>query len=168
MSLSISMTHNQIIAALCKFIQDVSGVETIVGMTNRVPSPKGDYIIVTATQSHALSTAHVRYFPDDSKMIITRPTKWSAQIDCYGINAQNTALIVSIMLRSAFACLALIDDGVQPLDVGEARQLPFNTGADQYLSRWIFDVSMQVNLSITVSQQFSDSLNIGLKKLNSL
>ena len=164
MSLPVSLTEDALVDALGAFVQVIVGdlVAVVRGQQNRVPPPKGRYVYITPILAPALSLPRTSYadVPSGGTMTLTRPTQWTAQIDCYGDSAQDMALAICIALRSAYGCDALKTSGAQPLYAGDPRQLPFITGEDQYLERWSVDAVLQFNPSITVPQQFADQLRV--------
>lgn len=166
MSIPVSLTEDALVDALGAFVQVIVGdqVPVVRGQQNRVPPPAGRYVYITPILAPALSLPRTTYadVPSAGTMTLTRPTQWTAQIDCYGESAQDMALAVSIALRSGYGCDALSSSGAQPLYAGEPRQMPFITGEDQYLERWSLDAVLQFNPSISVPQQFADKLEIGL------
>lgn len=164
MSIPVFLTEDALVDALGAFVQVIVGEQVAVvrGQQNRVPPPKGRYVYITPILAPALSLPRTTYadVPSGGTMTLTRPTQWTAQIDCYGDGAQDMALAICIALRSSYGCNALKASGAQPLYTGEPRQLPFITGEDQYLERWSVDAVLQFNPSITVPQQFADQLRV--------
>lgn len=170
MSIPISVTEDALVEALGAFVQVIVGdqVDVARGQQNRVPPPTGSHVYITPILAPALSLPRTTYadVPDAGTLTLTRPTQWTAQLDCYGDGAQNMALAISIALRSAYGCDALKASGAQPLYTGDPRQLPFTTGEHQYLERWSIDAVLQFNPSITVPQQFADELHVDLTEVD--
>lgn len=170
MSIPVSLTEDALVEALGGFVQVIVGdqVAVVRGQQNRVPPPKGRYVYITPILAPALSLPRTAYadVPSGGSMTLTRPTQWTAQVDCYGDGAQDMALAICIALRSSYGCEALKASGAQPLYSGEPRQLPFISGENQYLERWSFDAALQFNPSITVPQQFADELHVDLVEVD--
>lgn len=170
MSVSITITENELVDDLGAFADTLVDCEVVRGEVNRVPSPKGDYVVITPMGIVGLSlptTVYADPTPETGTRTLTRPTQWAAQVDCYGERAQDRALVLSIALRSQYGCEFLAELGrAQPLYTGEPKQLPFITGESQYMERWSFDAVLQFNPSITVPQQFADELHVDLVEVD--
>lgn len=167
MPATISITETQALTVLRSFILSLvslDGDHVIRGLQNRVATPAGDFIEITASLSGPLSTNVQTYAPDNSASLNKRSTQLSVQIDCYGASALNNANMLSMMLRSDYACQKFAASGLdmQPLYANDAHQLPFVTGEEQYQERWVFDVVLQINPVVSAPQDFADSLEIGL------
>lgn len=170
MSVPISITEDDLVEDLGAFADTLVDCEVVRGEVNRVPSPKGDFIVVTPMGIVGLSLPTTTYAdptPDTGTRTLTRPTQWAAQVDCYGERAQDRALVLSIALRSQYGCEFLAELGrAQPLYTGEPRQMPFVTGEHQYMERWSFDAVLQFNPSITLPQQFAEHLHVDLVEVD--
>lgn len=167
MSALISITEDDLVDDLGAFADTLVDFEVVRGQVNRVPTPKGsEYAVITPMGVVGLSTVRTNYddpTPTTGTREFTRPTQWSAQIDCYGEKAQDAALVLSIALRSQYGCEFLADRGhAQPLHCTEPKQLPFITGENQYTERWSFDAVLQFNPTVTLPQQFADQLHVDL------
>lgn len=170
MSVPISITEDDLVEDLGAFADTLVDCEVVRGQVNRVPSPKGDFVVVTPMGIVGLSlpiTAYDDPKPDTGTRTLTRPTQWAAQVDCYGERAQDRALVLSIALRSQYGCEFLGELGrAQPLYTGEPRQMPLITGEHQYMERWSFDAVLQFNPSITLPQQFAEHLHVDLVEVD--
>lgn len=164
MSVQISITEDELVDDLAAFAGTLVDCEVVRGEVNRVPSPKGDFVIITPMGIVGMSLPTTTYAdptPGTGTRTLTRATRWTAQVDCYGERAQDRALVLSIALRSQYGCEFLAELGrMQPLYTGEPKQLPFITGESQYMERWSFDAVLQFNPSISLPQQFADQLHV--------
>lgn len=85
------------------------------------------------------------------------------QCDFHGAASSDNALIVATMLRDEYAVLKFAETGfATPLYAGEPRQMPFLNGEQQYENRWVLEVSLQVNGSVKIPQQFADGATVEL------
>lgn len=86
------------------------------------------------------------------------------QLDVHGPNSSDFAQIITTLFRDEFAvqAFAAINSAIAPLFADDARQMPFTDGEQQYENRYIIEAHMQVNQTVTVSQQFSDTLDLDL------
>jgi len=170
MSVQITITEDDLVEDLGAFADTLVDCEVVRGEVNRVPSPKGDYVVITPMGMVGLSlptTVYADPTPETGTRTLTRPTQWAAQVDCYGDRAQDRALVLSIALRSQYGCEFLAELGrAQPLYAGEPKQLPFITGESQYMERWSFDAVLQFNPSISLPQQFAEHLHVDLVEVD--
>jgi len=151
------ITSDAVFTILRTFILTLVDCEVIRSQENRVPMPKGDFITMTPISMSALS------YPVDAYTVtaksILRPTNMRVQIDCYGIRAMDRALTLTTAFRDSLAT-EQFNDGIQVLYPEEAKQLPLITGEDQFLERWNFYLSLQLNPVIILSQQSANTLTI--------
>lgn len=149
-----------------------AGTEVLRTEINRVPEPLGpNFVMMTPMGRTRLSTNHEAYTDPvadggtgaGSRTVMT-PTQVSVQLDVYGPNSANLTQIMLTLLRDDFACRAFDDAGlpVQLLYADDANQAPFINGEMQYEFRWTFDVHLQTNATVTVGQDFADTVTIGV------
>ncbi len=85
------------------------------------------------------------------------------QVDVYGPKAADNAQIIATMLRDEYAVLKFAETGfATPLYSEDPRQMPFISGEQQYEDRWIVEVCLQTNPTVTVPQQFADAVDVDL------
>ncbi|TAL90906.1 MAG: hypothetical protein EPN62_00790 [Candidimonas sp.] len=156
------ITEDDAIRILGVFITSIVDCEVVRGQDNRVPMPKGDFILMTPAGTSALSTN-----TDDSSQAsktVTRPTKFTIRIDSYGAKANERAMAIATLLRDDYACQSFKNSGldIQPLYAGDAIQMPLISGEQQYVERWTFEAVLQYNPTLTVAQDSADTLTVGL------
>jgi hypothetical protein len=97
----------------------------------------------------------------------TESVQMAVQVDVYGPNSGNFAQIISTLFRDAYAVeqFAALSPAISPLYADEPRQLAFSDGEQQYENRWSIDVLIQVDETVTVPQQFADTLKINVANL---
>lgn len=161
-----SITETNLLTALRTFILSVVDCEVIRTQVNRVATPAGDFIAMTAKLSTPLAT-NVDAYTANSKSI-TRSTQWNVQIDCYGALANERATALSMLLRDGYGCESFKASGfdIQPLYADDAQQFPLVTGEDQYVERWFFNAALQYNPVVNVSQDSANVLSIGIKEVD--
>jgi hypothetical protein len=78
--------------------------------------------------------------------------------------AAENVQIFTTAFRSSYAVDALAASGfnVAPLYTGEPHQAPYTNDQQQVEPRWTVDAVLQINPSVSVSQDFADHLAIGL------
>lgn len=166
MSASIDLTLANLYTALGAFLVSIlpTGTEVVQGLGNRVPAPPGPYVAMTAILQPRLATNVVTYDesdPNPTALAHQQSTRVDVQLDCYGPDAGAWAVMVSTLLRDEYACLALAPN-CQPLYADDPRQMPFETGEAQYLSRWTLTAALQYNPVTTTAQDFADTLSVTL------
>jgi hypothetical protein len=106
---------------------------------------------------------------------ITQNAEWTLQLDFHSpdTTAGDLAMTVSTALRDPygvdfFAGLAPPLNGVVPLYADDPRQVPFVNDQNQVEYRWSLDCCLQVDQTVVVSQQYSDSATVTLKDVTAL
>lgn len=98
---------------------------------------------------------------------LTQGAKVTVQVDFHSADstAGDIAQTVSTALRDEFgvaffAALAPPLNGVVPLYADDPRQTPFINSEQQYEWRWVIEVCLQVDQTVTVPQTYSDSATV--------
>lgn len=163
---TISITEEQLFIALEDFIVSLvdPSLPVVRGVINRVASPATDYVQMSPLFSQALATTVQTYDGIADTQTNQQSKQWTAQIDCYGESANDTAAILSAMARTPYAAdrFAAGGLGIQPLYASDPRQLAFVTGESEYQERWTFELSLQYNPQVVVPQEFADTVTVGL------
>lgn len=165
-----TILEGDVFAALRSFILTLVNCEVIRGQTNRVPMPKGDFVMMTPAYMAQLETnvATYRDIPNLGFQDIRRAARFDIQIDSYGAAACDRATTLSMMMRSEYACqaFAAINPEIQPLYADDPRQMPLITGEEQYLERWTFTAAIQFNPVISIPQEFAERITPNLNPLS--
>ncbi|MDR9839456.1 phage neck terminator protein [Herbaspirillum huttiense] len=163
---TISITEEHLFTALRDFIVSLvdPNLPVIRGLQNRVPTPEGGFVAMSPLFSQGLATTVQTYDGVADTQTNQQSKQWTAQIDCYGESANDTAAILSAMVRTPYAAdrFAAGGLGIQPLYASEPRQLAFVTGESEYQERWTFELSLQYNPQVVVPQEFADTVTVGL------
>jgi hypothetical protein len=135
---------------------DVANGTVIVAPLTGSGGP-GTYVIVPAQELESRTMAAGR-------RLATESVQMAIQVDVYGPNSGNFAQIISAMFRDGYALeqFAAMSSAISPLYADEPRQLAFSDGEQQYENRWSIDVQLQIDQTITVPQQFADSLKVNV------
>ena len=106
---------------------------------------------------------------------ITQNSEWTCQLDFHSpdTTAGDFAMTVSTALRDAygvdfFANLAAPLNGVVPLYADDPRQIFFVNDQNQFEWRWALDCCLQVDQTVVVSQQYSDSATVTLRDVTAV
>ena len=161
-----SIIEENVFTALRAFILSAVDCEVVRSQVNRVAMPKGDFIALTPVASAALST-NTDSTSTAAKTIL-RPVQVNVQVDCYGLRAADRAQTIATLFRDDYACQSFKTSGfdIQPLYAEDAHQMPLISGEEQYVERWTFELAMQANPVLTVTQQSAITLDIGLQNVD--
>lgn len=145
-----------------------AGVEVVRGLVNKVPPPPGtDYVVLTPLLRARLGTNVETWdptAPTPTAINVASSFETRVQIDVHGPNSADTATVIATLWRSQYACDQFTASGfaIQPLYCEEPRQTAFEDEAQQVEERWLIDAAMQINPNILLSQDFANTLTIGL------
>jgi hypothetical protein len=170
MSITISITEDNVMAALRGFLLGIVGtdVEVVNAQDNRVPEPMGDNFITMTTIGQVRLGTNVSTYTDPGTNPGTRnfmqPTRITVQLDIHGPLSADYSATISTLFRSEYACDVLKASGfdIQPLYCEDPKQAPFFNGENQYEQRWIIDAVLQYNPITAVPQDFADALNVNI------
>lgn len=92
------------------------------------------------------------------------------QLDVHGPAGTSNATIVSTLLRDEFAVSYFAAFGlpITPLYADDPQQLAFISGEDQYEDRWMVRAVLQVDETVTLSQQFADVVEVDLVNVDAV
>lgn len=172
MPATIDLTEQAVFTGLRAFVLDVLTLpanQVVKGQQNRAPMPSGPNFVVLTPSGRARLATNVRtYVPSDDpasadgERQTQQQTRLDIQIDVYGPASAENAQILSTLLRDAYGCDFLRPHQVQPLYLGDPRQLPLVTGEQQYLARWMLGATLQFNPTVSTSQEFADIVDVTL------
>lgn len=154
----VSITVDNVIDALANFMQPFCpGSEIVRAQVNRVPMPTGPCVVLTELLQVDLETPVVDYVPTQDLANIKGPARVDIQVDFYGPSAGDQCKAVKGVFRTEYAA-GQFSDGIKPLYCSDGVQSPLVTGEQQWESRWTLTASMQYNPTVTVPQDFADTL----------
>jgi hypothetical protein len=154
------MTITEVVSGIMNIGATVFGVgvaantTVLVQLTGSPPGGVGTYTISpsqTLAGPVTLSAGQIE---------IEQSTEVVTQLDVHGPNSADNTQIISTLFRDGYAVHQMKGSGVSPLYCDEPRQAPFFDGEQQYEQRWIVDVHMQIDPSISVPIEFADSADI--------
>lgn len=178
-SLVVTPVLDDVYALLQAFLMTVTGLaqaNVVQGLPNRVAMPEADpgFVSMQATLTKRLRTnldtgswlGEVN--PDNVSS--EQGTLLRVQLDLYGANSGDWAVMVSTLLRDEYGCVALagVDGGgeplvpptCQPLYVDDAKMAPLVDSEDQYEQRWIVEAILQYNPVTTTPMQFANEASV--------
>ena len=155
-----SITVDQVIDALADFLGPfVPGAQIVRAQVNRVPMPSNPCVVLTELVQADLSVPATEYQPNAGTATVEGPTRIDVQIDFYGAQASEFCKTVKTAFRSHWG-FSHFPANVKPLYTSDGIQAPLVTGEQQYESRWTLTASLQYNPTVTVPQDFADTLTL--------
>lgn len=169
----VTITDDDVFTALRAFILDIlpdlGGDNVLQGPMNGVPMPPGpNYCIMVPSDRAGLATTAREYFPseDPAPATGTRETTRQTQVGCfvnfYGEQATDNGQIFNTLFRDMFGCDFMRPFNVQPLWCDDGRQMPLIDSEKQYATRWMIHALLQINPTVSTSQEFADTVDITL------
>lgn len=154
---TVSITADQAIDALAAFMANYAPTyETIRSQVNRVAPPRGNFIEMTELFSVDLGRSIVTQATDSAANIYS-PRRFDIQLDIYGENAGDIANGLKSVINSTYS-YDLMPENIRILYASDAHQAALISGEDQYVTRWIMTVSLQINPVVQVPQQTANVL----------
>jgi hypothetical protein len=146
-----------------------SGAQVVRGQMNLVPEPNGaDFLVLWPVSQIALeypTETYVDVFPETPSITtIMQPYELVLQVDVHGPNSGNTATILQALSRSMsfYDTMASLSADVTLLCIDDPRQSPFENAEQQTEWRWTIDMHLQVNATVTLTQEFFGEVDVGV------
>lgn len=166
---TLSIPLSQLYTAVGQFIQTVVGVDPATsatvavtrGQINRVAMPVSAFINMLVMVSSRISTNEDSYTNDTQ--VTQMSTKVKMRLDFYGPLAHDWAVEVKALWRDLFGCNQLAPL-FAPLYDNDAIQGALVNGEEEYEDRWILELFLQYNPTVTTPQQSANAL--ALKVVN--
>jgi hypothetical protein len=152
----------EIAAGATVFGTGVTAGTTIISQTTGAPGGAGTYAVAPA-QTLAATTLSA------GQKVLMQEAEFVVQVDFHSpdYTAGDFAQATSTALRDEygvnfFAALAAPLDGVVPLYADDPIQVGWQNAEEQWESRWVLDVHLQVDQIFSVPAQYSDSVTVDL------
>ena len=86
------------------------------------------------------------------------PTEMTVQLDVHGSDAANLSQIIITTMRDIYVSEVFSTFGIPayPLYANDPKQIAFSSSEQQISSRWVIDVTLQINAIVMIGQQFFD------------
>jgi hypothetical protein len=153
------LPQSDVFGALRLALMTVLGdIEVIKGLSNRVPQPNNNYIAMTPIIIERLSTNESVYKIATSNQITRQESQdndYTIQLDFYGSNSSNNAIIINSLWRSDY----LFRFGITPMFSSNPRQMFFKGGENQMVERWTIDVHLYYSPKIILLQESANKLD---------
>lgn len=166
--LQISLTTEDVYTKIRELLINILpfGVEVVQGIGNGVPMPAGGegFVAMTANLLSPHRTPQTSWDisnPSPGAIAIEQGTVIRLQLDCYGPQSGDWAIMLCAILRDEYGA-KFIGPHVFPLYADDPIQAALVNGEEQYEQRWIVGARLQYNPVITTPMQFADRLNVNL------
>lgn len=166
-----SVLDDTIMEALRTLLVAIVGpdVEVVQAQANRVPEPVAeDFILATPVNRNRLATNVETWAAGADPVTLdhSASTEVTVQLDIHGPNGADHAQAIVILLRSGWAVDQLAGTGVTPLWATDGHQAPFVNAEKQYENRWVTTVGLQVTPTVSTPQDFADTVQATLNRVN--
>lgn len=164
MPLVVSITLQDVYTRLRALVLDVVPLNTQVvqGLGNRAAMPVGPFVCMTANLLNPHRTPVESWdnsIPDPNSISIEQGMLVRVQLDCYGPESGDWAVMLCAALRSEYA-VRLLGPSVAPLFADNPLQAALVNGEEQYEERWIVGANLQYNPVVSTPQEFADTAAI--------
>lgn len=160
MPLVVAPTLQDVYTLLRAYIAGIVPVGVMVtqGLGNRVPMPPvlPGFVCMTATLLNPHRTPETSWDQvglDPTAIVIEQGMLVRIQLDCYGADSADWAVMLAATMRTDYACTALAP--VAPLYCDNPIQAALVNGEEQFEERWIVGANLQYNPVITTPMQFA-------------
>ena len=166
MPATVDTTLADVYTVLGNFVLSTLGLsagQVVQGYPNRVAMPlTGPFVVMTATANRRLRTNvdswdETNLNPGTIQQEVGMNV--SVQLDCYGPNSGEWAVILTGLLRDDVGCAALAPT-CQPLYSQDPLRAPLVDAEEQYEDKWIVRAELQYDPIISTAQEFADTLAI--------
>lgn len=97
------------------------------------------------------------------------PMRYAIQLDVHGPSSADHAQVIATTFRDPWSTeyFKYAKAGVIPLYAIDPRQIPFINAENQIETRWIVEISLQINPTVELFQDFMDQVVIPLAEIDS-
>ena len=167
-----TLTDDDILTAVRAFLLAYvvqPGGEVVGDVDNLVSMPKNPYIVMNHLTKPRLSTNVQSYDYSTvgtytiATQTIVQATQYGLQLDCVdGTSGGDWAQTISTIWRDEIAEDFLNPYGVAPLYTDDPKHAPWVNGENQWESRWIVNVYMQVNPALLLPASSYGHATVGI------
>ena len=162
----IDVTDDQVLTAVGDFLALATGIPAYQAQENRVPPPRGDFVMYSQSGKRRLAMPANTY-ADIGKIgskDIIQPTEYTIQVDFYGPNAADHVQELISILSDGFGW-DVMPVYIKPLTASEPVQMPLVNAEKQYEERWKVSAIFLINPAVTVPMQFFDTVDLTTKPI---
>lgn len=158
MTITQDITEFQVFSALRAGIEAITGQPVYKGLSNEVPMPAVDYIVLNPVMQVRHGTNETEYEDNIDNLIRHESVQYDyiIQIDCYGNNSGNTINIINLLFRSDY----FDSSGIVPFYTSEPRQLTWEDSTRLMVERWHMDLHISYNPTASIETESAIELNV--------
>lgn len=166
----LTTPESSLFTTLSAWIISVTGLDqqhVVQGLGNGVPPPTGPFVCMTDLSQKILSGSELAYTPGNNTESVNYSVDHVVQLDCYGPQAADMALALSISFN-AEPCATFFEDfaaanggfTIDPLYADDPVSMPLTNGEEQYEKRHVVKVHTQLDTSLSLPMQFMASAKV--------
>lgn len=171
MSYTLDVLDANVFTVLGNFIASVTGLapgQVVRVPNNRVPMPKTYPFVTMSPVFQEMIHRPVASVSDPlvqpQSATLSQAIRYQIQVDAFGPTAGDVMQQIHGVFESPdafdfFAGQAI--QGVYPIYANSPHQAPLVDAEDEYEIRWIMDISLQYNPSLTTSVQTASTVTVG-------
>lgn len=131
-----------------------------------VVSGPGGVGVYTVSQSQTVNSEVL----SAGNKTVMQEVEMTIQLDLHGPNSHDNAQTISTLFRDEFATDFFdgVNNLISPLYADDPRQAPFLNAEQQIETRWTVEALIQVNQTVTVPQQYADTVEVTLVETDAL
>ena len=162
MAITQDVTEFQLFAALRAGLETITGQPVYKGLSNEVPMPNVDYIVLNPVMQIRHGTNETHYVDNIDNLIKQESAQYDyvIQIDCYGNSSGNTINVINLLFRSDY----FDSSGIVPFFTSEPRQLTWDDPTRLMIERWNMDLHISYTPTVTIDTQSATSLDITMNE----
>jgi hypothetical protein len=155
---SPTVTEADLFTALRAAILPITGTPVYKGLSNDVPQPNVDYVVLNPVLIRREATNHTEYMPNSLEIdrVESALFTYTVQIDAYGLQSGNIINVLAILFRSDY----FNSSGITPLYPSEPRMIMFESSESNMIERWSMDVHLSFEPKLVMAQQSATEIHI--------
>ena len=166
-----TVSSDDLFEAIRVVVLDVlpAGIEVVQAQVNRVPEVKGeDYVLMTPGSRNRLATTEEAYDWEQKTVELKQSVAATVQLDIHGPNSEDNAQVLGIVFRSSVGVKKFSAFGAEmaPLSITEPQQVPFVNAENEYETRWVLKLDVQLKPAVVIAEEFAFELDVGVKEVD--
>lgn len=160
MSTVLSLDHRELYREIRLYLLGLfpdAGDQIIQAFQNNNPTPD-NAIVMQALFDRNFDETSTFYSSENSEAHARNSVEVRLQLSFYGEQAEKRSRIVYNLWKSYYSTDRL--SICQPLYVQSRNRMPYINDSNMFEDRWILDLALQYNPTVTYSQDFADSASV--------
>jgi hypothetical protein len=164
MTATASIGQDDVFTVVRAFILSLIACEVVQALDNSVPMPVNGFIAMQTLFARRLAT-NIPSLADPTPTTgrVSAEAHWehTLQIDCYGPQAGDWAMIISTLWRDEYAA-TMFAPVCAPLHCDDPKQMPIVDAEANFENRWLITAVLQYNPVVSTPMQFMQAANVNL------